>query len=100
MRGLRSFASVFKIKVGDVSIAVDPAAGITDSGSLEQDLTEMFVLIGEAAQSAGTGWVLLIDEVRYLSNRELPAIIIAIHRVNQLGLPVVFLAQACPSWQD
>ena len=96
LRGLRSFASVFKIKVGDVSIAVDPAAGIADSGSLEQDLTEMFVLIGEAAQSAGTGWVLLIDEVQYLSNQELPAIIVAIHRVNQLGLPVVFFGAGLP----
>ncbi len=54
MRGLRSFASAFKIEVGDVSIAVDPAAGVADSGSLEQDLTEMSVLIGKAAQSAGT----------------------------------------------
>ncbi len=96
MRGLRSFASAFKVKVGDVSIAVDPAAGVADSGSLEQDLTEMFVLIGEAAQSAGTGWVLLIDEVQYLSDQELPAIIVAVHRVNQLGLPVVFFGAGLP----
>lgn len=96
MRGLRSFASAFKIKVGDVSIAVDPAAGVADSGSLEQDLTEMFVLIGETAQSAGTGWVLLIDEVQYLSEQELPAIIVAVHRVNQLGLPVVFFGAGLP----
>ena len=96
MRGLRSFASAFKIKVGDVSIAVDPAAGVADSGLLEQDLTEMFVLIGEAAQSAGTGWVLLIDEVQYLSDQELPAIIVAVHRVNQLGLPVVFFGAGLP----
>lgn len=96
MRGLRSFASVFKIKIGDVSIAVDPAVGVADSGSLEQDLTEMFVLIGETAQSAGTGWVLLIDEVQYLSDRELPAVIVAIHRVNQLNLPVVFFGAGLP----
>jgi len=96
MRGLRSFASAFKIKVGDVSIAVDPAAGVADSGSLEQDLSEMFVLIGEAAQLAGTGWALLIDEVQYLSDKELPAIIVAIHRVNQLGLPVVFFGAGLP----
>ncbi len=96
MRGLRSFASAFKIKVGDVSIAVDPATGVADSGSLEQDLTEMFVLIGETAKSAGTGWVLFIDEVQYLSGQELPAIIVAIHRVNQLGLPVVFFGAGLP----
>lgn len=96
MRGLRSFASAFKIKVGDVSIAVDPAPGVADSGSLEQDLTEMFVLIDEAAKSAGTGWVLLVDDVQYLSEQELPAIIVAVHRVNQLGLPVVFFGAGLP----
>ena len=96
MRGLRSFASAFNITVGDVSIAVDPATGVADSGSLEQDLTEMFVLIGQTAQSAGTGWLLLIDEVQYLSDRELPAIIVAVHRVNQLGLPVVFFGAGLP----
>ncbi len=96
MRGLRSFASAFKIKIGDVSIAVDPAAGVADSGSLEQDLTEMFVLIGQAAQAAGTGWVLLIDEVQYLSDRELPAVIVAMHRLNQLNLPVVFFGAGLP----
>jgi len=96
MRGLRSFASTFNVKVGDVSISVNPAAGVADSGSLEQDLTEMFVLIGETAQAAGTGWVLLIDEVQYLSDQELPAIIVAIHRVNQLELPVVFFGAGLP----
>ena len=96
MRGLRSFASVFNVKMGDVSIAVDAAEGVADSGSLEQDLTEMFVLIGETARSAGTGWALLIDEVQYLSDKELPAIIVAVHRVNQLGLPVVFFGAGLP----
>lgn len=69
--------------MGDISISVDAEAGAADSGNLEYDLSDLFIRIGEAAQSAGTAWTLLIDEVQYLSQEELSALIVAIHRVNQ-----------------
>ncbi|MDX2103880.1 MAG: ATP-binding protein [Alphaproteobacteria bacterium] len=95
-RALRSFASAWKIKIGDISIAVEPEAGVADSGDLETDLAELFVKIGQAAQSAGRGWTLLIDEVQYLAAGELAALIVAIHRVNQLRLPVLFFGAGLP----
>lgn len=96
MRSLRSFASAFKIMVGDFSIAVDPEAGSADSGILEYDLTDLFIRVGEAAQSAQQGWALLIDEVQYLSNDALSALIVAIHRVNQKAFPIVFFGAGLP----
>lgn len=96
MRSLRSFASVFKIKIGDVSIAVDPEAGSADSGILEYDLSELFIRVGEAAKSAKQGWALLIDEVQYLPSEALSALIVAIHRVNQKNLPVIFFGAGLP----
>lgn len=96
MRALRSFASAFKIKVGDVSISVDREPGVSDSGNLEFDLADLFVRIGESAQAAGTAWTLLIDEVQYLSENELAALIVAIHRVNQKRLPVMFFGAGLP----
>lgn len=95
-RALRGFASAFKISVGDVSIAVDPEKGVADSGNLEYDLTDLFVRVGEAAKAAGKAWTLLIDEVQYLSERELAALIVAIHRVNQKQLPVMFFGAGLP----
>jgi len=62
-RILRSFASVFKVKVGDVSIAVDPMKGVADSGNLEFDLSDLFVSVGEAAKSAGRAWTLFIESI-------------------------------------
>lgn len=96
MRALRSFASVFKVKIGDVSISVDPEQGTADSGDLELDLSDLLVRIGEAARSAGAAWTLLIDEIQYLSEKELSALIVAIHRLGQKQLPVLFFGAGLP----
>jgi hypothetical protein len=97
MRALRSFASVFKIKVGDFEVAVDPEPGVADSGNLEYDITELFLRIGEAAKASGRGWALLIDEVQYLTIEELGALIVAMHRVNQKALPVLLFGAGLPA---
>lgn len=96
LRALRGFASAFKISVGDVSIAVDPEPGSADSGNLEYDLTDLFLKVGVTAKAAGTAWVLLIDEVQYLKEPELSALIVAIHRVNQRQLPIMFFGAGLP----
>ncbi|MHC8507814.1 MAG: ATP-binding protein [Rhodospirillales bacterium] len=96
MRGLRSFASVFRINAGDMSLSVDPLPGTADSGSLEHDLTDLFLGVGAAARDAGTAWTLLIDEVQYLRMEELSALITALHRANQRGLPVIFFGGGLP----
>lgn len=96
MRALRSFASVFKFEYGDVAIAVEPEVGVADSGDLENDLPELFVRIGEAAKAAGKAWTLLIDEVQYLSQKDLAALIVALYKINQAGLPVLFFGAGLP----
>jgi len=96
MRALRSFASVFKFEYGDVAIAVDPEVGVADSGDLENDLPELFVRIGEAAKAAGKAWTLLIDEVQYLSQKDLAALIVSLHKINQANLPVLFFGAGLP----
>lgn len=93
---LRSFASVFKIQFGDMAFGVEAAPGVADSGNIEYDLSDLFVRIGEAAKGAGSAWTLLIDEVQYLNEGELAAIIVAIHRTNQKGLPVLFFGAGLP----
>jgi hypothetical protein len=96
MRALRSFASVFNVSMGDVVLAVDPEIGAADSGDLEYDLTELFTRIGRAAQDAGRGWTLLVDEVQYLSESELSGLIVALHRMAQMRLPIMFFGAGLP----
>lgn len=95
-RALRSFASAFKVQMGDLSVSVDPEPGVADSGNLEYDLPDMFVAIGHAAKAARQGWCLLIDEVQYLKSEELAALIVAIHKVGQKQLPVIFFGAGLP----
>ena len=96
LRALRGFASAFKISLGDVELGVEPEPGVADSGDIENDLAEMFEAIGRAAQAGGKGWALLIDEVQYLAEKELAAVIVAVHRMSQRNLPVMLFAGGLP----
>jgi AAA ATPase domain len=79
-----------------ISIDVDAIAGAADSGILSEDITELFVAVGEAAKEGGTGVLLAIDEVQYLGTEELGALVSAIHRTGQLDLPVVLVGAGLP----
>lgn len=96
LRALRGFASIFKIDVGGIEISVEPEPGVADSGDLQYDLPDLFDVIGRAAQAAGKGWLLLIDEVQYLSQEDLAALIVAVHHATQEGLPILLVGAGLP----
>ncbi|MHB0765462.1 ATP-binding protein [Stutzerimonas sp. NM35] len=96
LKGLRGFASIFKIDIAGVEVGVEPEPGLADSGDLQYDLPDLFEVIGRAAQAAGKGWILLIDEVQYLSEADLSALIVAIHHMSQEGLPVLLVGAGLP----
>lgn len=96
LKGLRGFASIFKIDIAGVEIGVEPEPGLADSGDLQYDLPDLFEVIGRAAQAAGKGWILLIDEVQYLSEADLSALIVSIHHMSQEGLPVLLVGAGLP----
>ncbi len=93
---LRSFASAFKISIGDVGIGIAPPPGISDSGHFDRDLTDLFVAAGEAAAEKNTVIALLIDELQYVPEADLGALIAALHRVSQLNLPMVLFGAGLP----
>lgn len=95
---LRSFIGGIKVAVGDVALGLDiePATGTADSGDLEIDLPNLFMAIAEAAQERGAAVAILIDEVQYLSSKELGALIMAMHKMQQKQLPLVLLASGLP----
>jgi AAA ATPase domain len=79
-----------------VSIDVEALNGVADSGNLADDVTDLLVACGEAARDRGTGIVLAIDELQYLQPDELSALIVAIHRTNQLNMPVILTGAGLP----
>lgn len=98
LRVFRSFLSGLKLKHGDVELVldIDPERGSADSGDLEADLPELFLAIGRAAASRQTAVALIIDEIQYLAEGEMSALIMALHRVAQEGLPMVLIAAGLP----
>jgi AAA ATPase domain len=93
---LRNFVSVFKVKVGDIEIGIDPARGEADTGNLEQDLPDLLVAVCEAAKERNVALGLFLDEVQYLSPPELASLIVACHEVAQRNLPLFFVGAGLP----
>jgi hypothetical protein len=98
LRVLRSFVGGLKLTLGEVEVGLDiePERGAADSGDIEQDLPNLFEAAGEAAQERGTAIAVLIDEIQYFSQKELGALIMAMHRMQQRQLPIVLLAAGLP----
>lgn len=95
---LRSFIGSLKLSVNDVSLGLDiePEKGAADSGDLEIDLPNLFVAVAEAAEDRGSAVALFIDELQYFSAKELGALIMAMHKVQQRRLPLVLLGAGLP----
>jgi len=98
LRVLRSFIGALKVSVGDVTFGldIDPQEGTADSGDLEIDLPSLFVAVAEAAEERKSAIAILIDELQYFTTKELGALIMAMHRIQQLQLPLVLLGAGLP----
>ena len=64
---LKSFTLTFSSDGAmTAGLDIEALSGVGDSGALSEDLTDLFVAIGEAAQDQGVGVVFLIDEIQFL----------------------------------
>lgn len=90
---LTSFARMFKATIGDVDFSL---AGPAATGDLSLDLTDLFVVIAEAAKKRDTAVVLLIDEIQYVQKGDLSALIMAMHKISQRQLPLLLFGAGLP----
>lgn len=81
----------------DVTLGVDPGPGRADTGILDEDLAELFIEVGNAARSGGIGVLLTIDELQYVSQGNLAALIVGLHRVSQEQLPLMVAGAGLPT---
>jgi hypothetical protein len=98
LKALAGFVGAMKVKYNDVEVGLDLEAerGVADSGDLETDLADLLTTIGEAAAERGTAVVLCVDELQYVEEDQLAALITALHRASQNELPVTMLAAGLP----
>lgn len=98
LRVLKSFMSSVKLRYAGAELAldIDGEQGAADSGDIESDLPELFVAVGRAAKARDTAVALIIDELQYLSEPDMSALIMALHRIAQENLPLVMVAAGLP----
>lgn len=68
-----------------------------DTGDFTTDLITLFTSLGKLAQKANVPICFFIDEIQALDKKYLVALITAIHRMNQLGLPILLYAAGLPT---
>lgn len=98
LRGLAGFAKALKIKYQDIEVGFDfdPEPGLADNGDLEHDLQALLEVTGSAAKTAGTALAMFIDELQYVEEHELAALIVALHRTTQQQLPIILVGAGLP----
>ena len=98
LKALAGFASKLKLTYADIEVGFDydPEPGLADNGDLEGDLGALLEQVGIAAKAAGTAVVLFIDELQYVEESQMAALIAALHRCSQERLPVTIVGAGLP----
>jgi hypothetical protein len=98
LRGLAGFASALKLKYQDIEVGLDfdPEPGLADNGDLEHDLQALLEVTGEAARKGETALAMFVDELQYVEEDQLAALITSLHRAAQRQLPVVLVGAGLP----
>lgn len=98
LRALAGFVNKLKVTYGDIEVGIDyePEPGLADNGDLEHDLQALIEQVGLAAKSANTALAIFIDELQYVEEPQLAALITALHRTEQRQLPVVLIGAGLP----
>ena len=98
LRALAGFAKSLKVSYADIEVGLDydSEAGLADNGDLEHDLQELLESAGAAAKAAGTVLVIFVDELQYVAEAQLAALITAMHRCAQRKMPVLPVGAGLP----
>lgn len=98
LRALAGFAKKLKVTYNDIEVGFDyePEPGLADNGDLEHDLQALIEQVGLASKAAGTALAIFVDELQYVPEAQLAALITAMHRTEQRQLPVVLVGAGLP----
>lgn len=98
LKALAGFVSKLKVTFNDIEVGLDydPEPGLADNGDLEVDLGTLLEQVGSAAKAADTALVIFIDEMQYVEESQMAALISAIHRCAQERLPLTIVGAGLP----
>jgi hypothetical protein len=93
---IASLEATYSDRGWSLSVKAAPEEGVADSGDLDEDLAEVLVGAARAAQEAGSGIALFIDEMQLMPRRELEALVAAFHRASRLQIPLCLAGAGLP----
>jgi hypothetical protein len=98
LRSLGGFVKAMKLKYDDIEFGLDLGTepGVADTGDLESDLTDLLGAVAAAARDRKTALIVFVDELQYVAEAELAAMIMALHRCGQQALPVTLVGAGLP----
>lgn len=93
---LQAFQMTYNPEEQTFTAGIAEPSMYVSSGVLSDDLTEMFVAMGRMAAKAKRAICFFVDEIQYMKPNEMEALINALHRVNQLRLPITIYGAGLP----
>lgn len=91
---ITNYSKKFIHKMSFKKTAKDFVSKVT--GDLSDDLTDLFVTMGKMADKTGYAICFFVDEIQYMKDEEIGALVNAIHRCNQLRLPLMIFGAGLP----
>ena len=92
---LRAFTVTYNPSEQSFSVGVSDNEYIA-TGDLSDDMTDLFVSMGKMAGKTGYAICFFIDEIQYMKDEEVEALVNAVHRCNQLRLPIMVFGAGLP----
>lgn len=83
--------------ISGMGVSLDLENEGPQEGALEADLVDLFRRLGETARDAGTGVLLLLDELQLVETMALEAFCAAMQDVGRRELPLAVVAAGLPS---
>ena len=96
MAYLRAFNIIYNPEDQTFTAGLSEPEEYVTTKILAEDLTELFVSMGRTAEKAGKVICFFIDEIQYMKEAEMEALVNAFHRVNQKGFPVILYGAGLP----
>ena len=94
---LKSFKISYSMLTGNVDLGIDTTmTSLEIHGEYETTLVDIFIELGRAAQRSNDTICFFVDEMQYLSEDEIGGLVAAMHRCNQLRLPITLFCAGLP----
>ena len=93
---LSSLTVTYELGDQKIKLDIDPNTTSLATGSLANDLTQLFIVLGKLLKNSNSSLCIFVDEIQYMRDEEIESLVNALHRCNQLRLPIMIFGAGLP----